>query len=50
MPLRLDPSEIANLATPIATAGAIRADVLAADDLFEFLVGIAVVIYETSPL
>ncbi|MDV3458683.1 hypothetical protein RZN05_16920 [Sphingomonas sp. HF-S4] len=48
--VQIDPSEIVELDTQVAMHGAVRAtEVAAADDLFELLVGIAVLIYELAP-
>lgn len=42
-------TEIATLGTQVATHGAIRATELVADDIFELLISIAIVVYETYP-
>jgi len=43
-------SDIADLATQVATHGAIRAaEVGGGDDLFQLIIGIAILIYETHP-
>jgi hypothetical protein len=48
--VQIDPSEIVALDTQVAMHGAVRAaEVAMADDLFELLVGIAVLIYELAP-
>lgn len=49
--IQIDISEIAELGTQVALNGALRAGeaVLNADDLFEMLVGIAILIYEIAP-
>lgn len=47
--ITLPVAEIATLGTQIATHGAMRTSVLAADDIFEMLIGIAVLVYETYP-
>lgn len=49
MPLTLNPADIAGLATPIAQHGAIRAMEAVSDDLYELLISIAILIYETNP-
>lgn len=48
--LQIDPGEIVELGTQVAVHGAMRAvEAMAPDDLFEMLVGIAVLIYEIAP-
>jgi hypothetical protein len=48
--VRIDPSEIVDLDTRVAMHGAIRAGESAStDDMFELIVGIAVLIFEMSP-
>ena len=48
--VQLDLSEIVELGTQVAVHGAVRAaDMASVDDLFELLVGIAVLIYEMAP-
>lgn len=48
--VRIDPGEIVELGTQVAMHGAVRvAEMASADDLFELLVGIAVLIYEIAP-
>jgi hypothetical protein len=42
----IDISQIVDLGTRVATAGAIRFGEVSGDDVFERIVGIAVVIYE----
>lgn len=42
-------TEIAALGTQIATHGAIRAAEVAGDEIFEMLISIAVLVYETYP-
>ena len=42
-------AEIATLGTQIATHGAIRAAEVAGDDIFEMLIAIAILVYETYP-
>ena len=51
MPLvQIDMSEIAELGTQVAVNGALRAaEVGGADDLFEMIIGIAILIYEIVP-
>lgn len=46
---RIDIAEIAQLASEVAINGAIRLAGAIGDDTFEYLVGIAVLIYETHP-
>jgi hypothetical protein len=48
--IQIDLGEIAELGTQVAINGALRAsEVQGVDDLFEFLVGIAILIYEIAP-
>lgn len=48
--VQIDLSEIVELGTQVAAHGAVRAaDMASVDDLFELLVGIAVLIYEMAP-
>jgi len=48
--LGLDISQIADLGTMVAQSGAIRAAAeVAGDEVFEYVIGIAVVIYSTNP-
>lgn len=42
-------TEIASLATEVATHGAIRAAEVAGDQIFEMLIAIAILVYETYP-
>lgn len=42
-------TEIASLGTQIATHGAIRAAEMVADDIFELMIAIAIIVYETYP-
>lgn len=42
-------AEIAPLGTQIASHGAIRATEVAADQVFEMLIAIAILVYETYP-
>ncbi len=42
-------TEIASLGTEVATHGAIRAAEVAGDQIFEMLIAIAVLVYETYP-
>lgn len=42
-------SEIVELGTSVATHGALRAASVDIDDLFELVVGIAILIYEIAP-
>lgn len=42
-------AEIASLGTQVATHGAIRAAEVAADEVFEMLIAIAILVYETYP-
>lgn len=45
----LDINQIAVLGTQVATSGALRSVELAADELFEFVIAIVILIYEVSP-
>ncbi len=45
----IDFDQIVGLATPIGTAGTIQAGEVVPDNLFEYLVGIAIMIYESNP-
>ncbi len=45
----IDISEIADLGTQIATTGALRSVDLGADDLFEFIIAIVILVYEVNP-
>ena len=45
----LDISDIAELATPVGMTGAIASGTALGDELFEYLVGIAVLVYEMNP-
>lgn len=48
--VQIDPGEIVELGTQVAMHGAVRAaEMVCADDLFELIVGIAVLIYEIAP-
>jgi hypothetical protein len=48
--VQIDPAEIVELDTLVAIHGAVRAgEETNIDDLFELLVGIAVLIYELAP-
>nr|WP_239987489.1 hypothetical protein [Sphingosinithalassobacter portus] len=38
---KLDPADIAELATPVAMRGSLRADEIGPDDIFEIIVAIA---------
>ena len=44
-PWQIDIDDIAHLATPVGTIGAIRGGESCADDLFDYIVGIAVVVH-----
>ena len=44
--LTIDIAAIADLGTRVATAGALRALEFASDDIFEYVIGIAMVIHE----
>ena len=48
--VQIDLGDIVELGTQVAVHGAVRASEIASvDDLFEMLVGIAVLIYEMAP-
>lgn len=47
--LSIDINHIVELGTRIATTGAIRAAEVVGDDIFEYIVGIAVLVYEVDP-
>ena len=45
----MDINQIVDLGTQVATTGAIRTVELFADDVFEYIIGVAIVIYEMDP-
>jgi hypothetical protein len=48
--VQIDLGDIVELGTQVAVHGAVRAgEIASVDDLFEMLVGIAVLIYEMAP-
>ncbi len=47
--VRIDFGEIAELGTRVAAHGALRAAEASVDELFELIVGIAILIYEIAP-
>lgn len=47
--LQMEMIEIAELGTQVAVQGALRAGEFVADDLFDLIVSIAILIYELSP-
>lgn len=47
--LGLDIAQIVDLATQVATAGAIRAAEMTADEVFEYIIGMSIVVYEIDP-
>lgn len=47
--LGLDISQIIDLGTQVATSGAIRALESTADDIFEYIIGMSIVVYEIDP-
>lgn len=47
--ITLPATEIASLGSQIATHGAIRAAEVAGDQVFEMLIAIAILVYETYP-
>ena len=49
MVLGLDIAQIVDLGTQVATAGAIRAAEMTADEVFDYIIGMAIVVYEIDP-
>lgn len=47
--LGLDMAQIVDLGTHVAMNGAIRALDLTADEVFEYIIGMAIVVYEIDP-
>jgi hypothetical protein len=47
--LGLDIEHIVELGTAVAQSGAIRAAEMVADDVFEYVIGIAMVVYAMDP-
>jgi hypothetical protein len=47
--VQIDPAEIVELDRLVAIHGAVRTEETGIDELFELLVGIAVLIYEMAP-
>lgn len=45
----MDISEIIDLGTQVATTGAIHNIGLVADDIFEYIISIAIIVYELDP-
>lgn len=45
----IDIAQIVELGTQVATHGAIRAAEVVADDIFEYVIGVAILIYEVNP-
>lgn len=45
----IDINQIADLGTQVATNGAIRAMEFFSDDIFEYIIGVAIVVYEMDP-
>jgi hypothetical protein len=45
----IDIGQIVHLGTQVATTGAVRGFEVMADDLFELLIAIAIIIYEIDP-
>jgi hypothetical protein len=45
----IDITHIADLGTQVATAGTMRVAETVADDIFEYIIGVAYVIYEAYP-
>jgi hypothetical protein len=45
----IDINHIADLATQVGTSGAIRALEQVGDDVFDYIIGVAILIYELDP-
>lgn len=45
----LDIMHIVELGTQVATTGAIRASEVIGDDIFEYIIGVAILVYEQDP-
>ncbi len=45
----IDIGQIVQLGTQVATTGAVRGFEMVSDDLFEFIIGVAILIYEIDP-
>ncbi|WP_353203327.1 hypothetical protein [Sphingomonas sp.] len=45
----LDINYIADLATQVGTSGAIRSLEIVGDDIFDYIIGVAILIYEVHP-
>lgn len=45
----VDINHIVELATQVGTSGTIRAGEVMADEIFEYIIAVAVLIYETNP-
>ncbi len=45
----LDISQIVDLGTQVATKGAIGSVDIFTDDIFEYIIGVAIVVYEMNP-
>ena len=45
----IDINQIADLATQVGTSGAIRALEIVGDDVFDYIIGVAILIYEVHP-
>ena len=45
----IDIGQIVELGTQVATHGAIRAAEMVADDIFEYVIGVVILIYEIDP-
>lgn len=45
----IDINHIVDLGTQVATSGAIRMAEQVADDVFEYIIGVAILIYEVHP-
>lgn len=45
----IDINQIADLTTQVGTSGAIRSLELVGDDVFDYIIGVAILIYEVHP-
>lgn len=46
----IDINHIAELSTQVAMTGAIRMGEIVGDEIFEYIVGIAIIVYEQHPI
>ena len=49
MPFKLDLAQIADLPTQIASSAALRVAEISGDDIFEMVIAVVTIIYETQP-